>query len=281
MSSRMEKYHNKNEKPLESRTKRNKKLYQEINNNEIQGYDINSNVSVLDVPGNEIDVEKIKEILEKRYKNPIKRKSIQIDDHEEVEEVPYETKDYDLSKILEKARESQQIDYSKERLKKLRDTQYDILNKLNLEKPEELEEEVTSEAEKALMTMIETITSKEKKSVQTDTSKELELFSDLQGDDGTIVVPPITEEQKIEYEKTMKQELKENKPLENSFYSGNLKVEAKDFEDFVDLKNEINTNSTTIKILVILFSIIILIGLLFLFDKMFSWGIFMEVIKWK
>lgn len=281
MSSRMEKYHNKNEKPLESRTKRNKKLYQEINNNEIQGYDINSNVSVLDVPGNEIDVEKIKEILEKRYKNPIKRKSIQIDDHEEVEEVPYETKDYDLSKILEKARESQQIDYSKERLKKLRDTQYDILNKLNLEKPEELEEEVTSEAEKALMTMIETITSKEKKSVQTDTSKELELFSDLQGDDGTIVVPPITEEQKIEYEKTMKQELKENKPLENSFYSGNLKVEAKDFEDFADLKNEINTNSTTIKILVILFSIIILIGLLFLFDKMFSWGIFMEVIKWK
>lgn len=281
MSSRMEKYHHKNEKPLESRTKRNKKLYQEINNNEIQGYDINSNVSVLDVPGNEIDVEKIKEILEKRYKNPIKRKSIQIDDHEEVEEVPYETKDYDLSKILEKARESQQIDYSKERLKKLRDTQYDILNKLNLEKPEELEEEVTSEAEKALMTMIETITSKEKKSVQTDTSKELELFSDLQGDDGTIVVPPITEEQKIEYEKTMKQELKENKPLENSFYSGNLKVEAKDFEDFVDLKNEINTNSTTIKILVILFSIIILIGLLFLFDKMFSWGIFMEVIKWK
>lgn len=281
MSSRMEKYHHKNEKPLESRTKRNKKLYQEINNNEIQGYDINSNVSVLDVPGNEIDVEKIKEILEKRYKNPIKRKSIQIDDHEEVEEVPYETKDYDLSKILEKARESQQIDYSKERLKKLRDTQYDILNKLNLEKPEELEEEVTSEAEKALMTMIETITSKEKKSVQTDTSKELELFSDLQGDDGTIVVPPITEEQKIEYEKTMKQELKENKPLENSFYSGNLKVEAKDFEDFADLKNEINTNSTTIKILVILFSIIILIGLLFLFDKMFSWGIFMEVIKWK
>lgn len=269
-NSRMNKYY-ENPESLEKRTKRNEKLYQSINKNVIEEYDLNSNISILDVPGNEINVEKIKEMLDERYKNPAKRKSIEIDEEEIYETVPLETKDYDLSKILERAKAEKGIDYSNDRLKKLRDTQYDILNKLNLEKPEE--EEQPSNAEKELMTMIETITNKEKNIEDsfeiTDTSMELELLEELKGSQDTIVVSPVTEEQKVEYEKR-----KEKTEIENSFYTGNLKVKDEDFEDFKELKEEINSNVITIKILILLFGIIVGIGLLFLFDKLFTWGIF-------
>ncbi len=276
MSSRMDKYHN-NPKKLEKRTERNEELYKNINKSTIEDYNINSNVSVLDVPGNEIDIEKIKELLDQKYQNPIKRKSIEIESDIEELMPDFETKDYDLSKILEKAKSEKVIDYAEERLRKLRDTQYDILNNLNLETPEEEPEEEPTELEKELLTMIETITNREKETdiVQLEdmsSSLELELLSDLKGDDDTIVVPPITEEQKIEYEKT-NSKAKPNK-LENSFYTGKLKVNEADFEDFEDLKKEINSNSLTIKILVILFSLVVLIALLILFDKIFSWGLF-------
>ena len=125
--------------------------------------------------------------------------------------------------------------------------------------------------------MIETITSKEKETdINTleglSTSLELELLSDLKGDDDTVVVPPLTEEQKIEFDVTKKQA--KSKGLENSFYTGNLKVHESDFEDFEDLKKEINSNSTIIKILVVLFTLVVVFGLVILFDKIFSWGIF-------
>lgn len=284
MSSRVEKYHQNKDNTPKSRTKRNEKLYQSIDKGDLSAYNVNSNVSVLDVPGNEVDLNRIKEILEKKYKNPIKRKSIELIKEEETEEVPLETKDYDLSKILERARAEKPVDYRKERLKKLRDTQYDILKELNLEKPEEIEE--PSIEEQTLMTMIETITSKEKETKESKTeqmtiSAELDLLSDLQGTEDTIVVPPITEEDKVVYEKTRKELLKEQKPLENSFYTGDLKVCPDDFEDFEDLKKEVSSNSNIVKVLIVLFSIIVLIGLLLLFDNMFSWGIFMEGLRWK
>jgi|LSQX01.2.fsa_nt_gb hypothetical protein len=276
MGSRMEKYHN-NPKTLEKRTQRNEELYKNINRSKIEDYNIHSNVSVLDVPGNEIDIEKIKELLDQKYQNPIKRKSIEIEEDIEELKPEFETKDYDLSKILEEAKKEKVVDYAEERLKKLRDTQYDILNNLNLERPEEIVEEEPTELEKELLTMIETITSKEKETdINTleglSTSLELELLSDLKGDDDTVVVPPLTEEQKIEFDVTKKQA--KSKGLENSFYTGNLKVHESDFEDFEDLKKEINSNSTIIKILVVLFTLVVVFGLVILFDKIFSWGIF-------
>ena len=268
-NSRMNKYY-ENPEPLEKRTNRNEELYKSINKNFIEEYDINSNISVLDVPGNEINVEKIKEMLDERYKNPARRKSIVIEEEETIESVPLETKDYDLSKILERAKAEKSADYSSERLRKLRDTQYDILNKLNLERPEE--EETISDAEQELITMIQTITSKENRDKSdniTDSSIELDLFEDLKGSENTVVVSPITEEQKVEYETR-----KEKNPIENSFYTGNLKVKENDYEDFKELKEEIKSNDLTIKILIFLFGIIVVIGLLFLFDKIFTWGLF-------
>ena len=41
---------------------------------------------------------------------------------------------YDINAILEKAKKTQDVDYEKERLKKVHDTQYDILKKLNIAK---------------------------------------------------------------------------------------------------------------------------------------------------
>lgn len=270
MGSRMNKYNN-DSKSFEKRTKRNEELYQSINKNKVENYDVNSNVSVLDdSPGNEIDVEKVKEILSQRYERPYRRKSIPLEEEIEKEEVIFETKDYDLNKIIEQAKADKEEDYSEQRLKKIRNTQYDILKELNLNKKEEVEEKPTAEEE--LKTLIQTITSKEDKSFDTiDTSKELDLLTDLRGSEDTVVIPSLTEEQKGLYDdnKTLS-----NSIFDSSFYTDSLKVKPEDMEDFKELKEEMNSNSLTIKILIGLFGIIVLIGLLFLFNKIFSWGIF-------
>lgn len=264
MDNRMNKYDNVPDR-LESRTKRNEALYNSIGKNQIDKYDINSNVSVLDEePGNEINVEKIKEILSKKYEKPYQRKSIIIEPEPEKLSVSLETKDYDLSKILQQAKAEKPVDYSEERLKKIRNTQYDILSQLNLSKEEKEELPITPEEE--LMTMIKTITEKESKK---NDGLELDLLQDLKGSENTDVVPAITDEQQEQYEN---QKAKEE--LDNSFYTDSLKVNPQDFEDFQELKEEITSNSIGIKILIVLFSIVLLFGLLFLFDKLFSWGIF-------
>ena len=270
MGSRMNKYYN-DSKPLSSRTERNEELYQSINKNKVENYDINSNAQVLDdVPGNEVDVEKIKSILSEKYERPFRRQSIPIEEEIEEEAVTFETKDYDLNKIIEQAKAEKEADYAEDRLKKIRNTQYDILKELNLEKKVDVEEKPNPEEE--LLTMIKTITEKERKTFDTtDTSKELEILTDLKGSENTFVIPSLTEEQKDQYDldKTFNANT-----LENSFYTDSLKVKPDDLEDFKELREEINSNSVTIKILIALFGIIVIIGLLFLFNKLFSWGIF-------
>lgn len=267
MDNRMNKYDNDPES-LAKRTKRNEALYNSINKSQIDEYNINSNISVLDEePGNEINVEKIKEILSKKYERPYQRRSITIEPEQEKFEVPLETKDYDLSKILQQAKAEKSIDYSEERLKKLRNTQYDILKQLDLNK---LNEEHVASAEEELMTMIKTITDKEyNKTNHKELDPELDLLQDLKGSDDTEVVPAITEEQKEQYDIDKAEE-----ELDNSFYTDSLKVNPQDMEDFKELQDEISSNSLGIKILIVLFSIVVLLGLLFLFDKIFTWGIF-------
>jgi hypothetical protein len=104
MSTRMEKYDP--DMPLEmSRQSRNAELYKTINKSELNNYDIKSNATVLG-PSNkgQIDVEQIKKILDTRYNELPKRKSIRIEDLSTEEEASKEesTKEYDINAILEK-----------------------------------------------------------------------------------------------------------------------------------------------------------------------------------
>ena len=256
METRIDKY---NESRSMSRVAKNSDLYKEINDSALDNFSVRSNATVIGNQEKEIDVEQIKKILDKRYNSEKKKKSIRIEPQEEVSRISVDdTKEYDLTKVLEKAKDEKVETYEEIRAKKLRNTQYDILNNLNLDVKEDTEEKKI-DPEENLMNLINTITineAKKKESVKEDIDP-LDILTDLKGEDNTQVYDSITSVTTIT-------EVKENKDkeevIDNSFYTDNL-FKKKDFEDdsndFVDEEKL----GIGIKILIALVIIVFVVGL--------------------
>ena len=245
MSSRMDRY--KDETPeLKKRTELKADLYRNDVDN-LSRLDLNSNISVLKDDASNIDVDKIREMLDKRYReNTPKRKSIEIDSHiDEYEEESdlYDTKEYDINEILAKAKTTKKVDYNEERLRKLTNTNQDILQNLNLSPKKEKYEE-----EQELMTLIDTITKLELENRE----KAEKEASDLLNLNNT----------------------EEILNLENSFFTGNLAVTDKDYEDFKDLQSDIKSNSILIKVLIFIFIILFIAAIIILLNHFLSLGLF-------
>ena len=61
---------------------------------------------------------------------------------------------------------------------------------------------------------------------------------------------------------------------DNDFYTGNLKISNKDFEDFKDIENDIKSNNVLVKVLIFVFIIIVLgIGVV-VANNFFNLGLF-------
>jgi len=245
MSSRMDRY--KDETPeLKKRTELKADLYRNDVDN-LSRLDLNSNISVLKDDASNIDVDKIREMLDKRYReNTPKRKSIEIDSHiDEYEEESdlYDTKEYDINEILAKAKTTKKVDYNEERLRKLTNTNQDILQNLNLSPKKDKYEE-----EQELMTLIDTITKLELENRE----KAEKEASDLLNLNNT----------------------EEILNLENSFFTGNLAVTDKDYEDFKDLQSDIKSNSILIKVLIFIFIILFIAAIIILLNHFLSLGLF-------
>ena len=180
MNTRMAKYEQDEEVKIPSRVKKHAELYEEINNKEINNFTIKSNATVIGNQEQEIDIEKIKKILDTRYKDAPKRRSIRIereDTEEEKEETP--TKEYDLNLFLEKAKDEKTESYEEVRAKKLRDTQFDILKNLHIDDDDDSEEETPTYEKKGprpedndLLNLINTITINESKEKAKAEAKE-------------------------------------------------------------------------------------------------------------
>ena len=214
MKSRMERYYENDE--ANTRSHRNKELYKKVHDSEINQFNVNSNESVIGESSKNIDVDNLRQILDKKYRESPKRKSISLDIADkkpQIEEIKDEDKDYDINVILEKARQQKQTDYNEERLKKIRDTQFDILKGLNLKKEEnEEDEEEPNDEEKKLMTLINTITSNELAN-ENNSSNPLDLLEDLKGNDDTKVLPSeeITKTLEVKNSEDIKKIGEENK----------------------------------------------------------------------
>lgn len=227
-----------------SRAERNQKLYQEVSNKELEDFNINSNASVIG-HGNEINIDSIREMLDKKYRELPKNKSMGSMNEPEIGKVNLdETREYDINTVLEKAHQEKEVNYEEDRLKKLRNTQYDILKNLDVVKQAQEEKErlraddeeesktvklSKHEEEEKLRELIDTITAKE---LIPDEDKELDpldLLTDLRGDDdntrvlGALTAETILDEdlikkqdtQGIDVEDTEEKEL-ELKPIEIS-----------------------------------------------------------------
>lgn len=283
MKSRMEKYYGNNNETTNLRTNKNEKIYREIHDSEIKDFNVNSNVSVIGDNSNNIDIESLKQILDKKYHDNTKRRSIDIENvkynnNNNQEELMDEDKDYDINSILEKAYEQKKVDYNENRLKKLRNTQFDILKNLNLE----TNNNPTKEDEN-LRTLINTIAENEK------SSNPLDILTDLKGDEDDEVVEGASSTKTLELKNTdeVKQlnnekiNLHETKTednsvknlIDNSFYTNSLKINKKDFEDFNDLEKD--TKAGKIKIIVLILIILVIIfGIIILLNRILNLNLF-------
>ena len=273
MESRMNKYDNKNL----SRVAKNEELYKKINESNLDNFSVRSNATVIGNQEPEIDIEKIKKILDTKYNSAPKRRSIRIDMPEEEEKIDeVKTKEYDLNVILEKAKDEKEETYEEVRAKKLRNTQFDILNNLNLEKAQSEKRSESTKAEEDLIELINTISINEKKineiseQLTTEEAKEesspLDLLTELKGSENTEVYEGMTTEitQKLNEEKEeTKITTKKEEPIDNSFYTNSL-FNKNDFKDDEEEKGL----SIAIKILIVLVILCFLAGL-FLFIKSF------------
>ena len=231
--SRMDKYYDSDididdSSVMPSRTRKNQELYKEVGTLDLEDFDLNNNVSIIGESTESISLDEIQDILSEKYRDNQRSKSIGDTEQIELPKINLdETREYDLNSILEKVKESKEIDYEEERLKKVRSSQYDILKDLDkLTNEEEIDEEdlyedeiVSTEEvedkkievrvvaedekqEKELLDLIDTIVAKElisddTEEIAVENEEEvgeldpLDILSDLRGDDDTKVMGAI------------------------------------------------------------------------------------------
>ncbi len=263
MKSRMDRYYNEDEQFV-GRAKKNEKLYKD------KDYSVySSNETIIDT-NNEIDITKLKDIIKSRedyqraasYRNMLNDKKFDYDDIPyEVDD--YEEKDYDINALLEKVKSEKENRDGKDEVRKLRNTQYDILSNLDIKRKKDVTPPSDEIQKEELQDLINSIThkSEEKESVKEDSNDPLDLLSDLKGIDNTMVTDPIDKQvqedkinvQNIEYGNKKDED-------ETSFYSDSFTFSKKDFEGFQDLQKDVKSGNKLIKIL-IFFLVLIIIGM--------------------
>ena len=294
MNSRMERYNDVDNVISETRTNKNKGLYDTIGNGDFSRVQTSSNFKVIETSGNNIDMEKIKKYITSMNQKPTpKRESLFTEIRDEVvKEEKVEPRDYDINSVLEKARQGREINYEKDRYKKLHNTQYDILNSLKMYEKKEYEEEELDEFntdERTLIDLINTVT------IHKDDVGLLDVLKDDAGGD-TEVVPPmkpdlikedlkreiiqeIEEKEKVkELEKTQElkslQEKEAVNGIDKSFYTNSMTFSKDDFEGFEELEKSVKKNNILVVISLIVLIISILGTMVVIANYVFDLGLF-------
>lgn len=263
MRSRMDRYYTNNtnntNKESTGRSARNQELYKK------KDYNIySSNETIIDT-SNEVDITKIKDIIKSRedYQRAKSYRNMLNDKRFDYDEVPYkedtsEEKDYDINTLLRKVKENKNVKNEEDKVRKLRNTQYDILSSLDL-KSKEKDSETQKEE---LKDLINTITRK-------DSDTSLDLLDDLKGENTTMIKSAEELSKEITKAKLALQST-EKEEIENDFYSDSFTFSKKDFEGFQDLEDSVKSNNTLIKILIFILVVVILTIGLFVADSFFD-----------
>lgn len=226
------------------------------------------------------------------------------------EEVSFETKDYDINSVLEKARNKREVNYDDLRSQKLNDSFEEVLKKIekyNKKYKKEEEKEDFNTEEQTLINLINTISINK---------NEDELFNNLKGSENTQLIEGIgniindenfKEEIKAQIDnpfdyhtitndldKTIddvKEELSKTKEMSkieydtstknNTFYTTQSAFKETDFNQDEDLENECDSryeddeNISKTKTVCIIISTIIIIAIgIFIVNYVFDLGLF-------
>ncbi len=285
MSSRMDRYNNEVDERVNSRVNKNTSLYEDIKRSSFSRVSNNDNIRVIESNGKTIDINKIKKYILENKEEPRVRKIITVPEEKvEVNKVQEEIKVYDINSVLEKARQSRELDYENERHKKISEQGYNALNKLKeFEKEEEsYEEEELNTEERTIVDLLNTVTIHK---------GEVNLLEELMSSDGTEeVTSPIKEEvekssilkevenKKSEEEKEKTQELVNLKQkindIDKSFYTNSMSFSKEDFEGFEELEKSVKKNGCLATIGIILLCLASLATLVVIANYIFELGLF-------
>lgn len=285
MQSRMDRYNNPDVEK-NTRTNRNKKLYDEVKNSSMSEYEMKSSFSIIDDDASKINVDNVRRLLDEHYMDEVpKRKSISIPDYYEDEEIPAmplaDTKEYDINEILAKAKKGKNVDYNKERLLKVRDAQYDILNNLNFDiKEEENTRPRDIEAENTLIDLINTIAETEAKNKisikETNAALELLDLTDKKPKlEQTIVKKDDEILKEIEKEEKAKENVQvpETKKEEKGEKTEEIQIDYTSYNEFRDVSKR-ETGSIILKIFVFIVIITLVVGTIYLLNNFLNLGLF-------
>jgi len=286
MKTRMEKYYDEDSNLL-LRSQKNEGLYENISNVEVEDYKLDNNETILESNAQNINVEQIKKILDTKYNKEPKRRSIILEEEPEDAIISLdETREYDINAILERARSEKEVDYDKERVKKIRDTQYDILNSLELDKKEEIVNNVSlpdkNEENDELVELINTITMRELncQNEQESDLNPLDILTDLKGNDDTVIIGGVHEEESVNETSPIMslEEADKIKPLikeeTKTDLSNTLAFTQSDFDDFNDLKKEVKSSRALIYVIIVLVSLVLIAGLVIFLNKFLNMQLF-------
>ncbi|MGE5455916.1 MAG: hypothetical protein ACM3O4_02250 [Ignavibacteriales bacterium] len=251
MSSRMEKYYQSNTRNND-RTSKNQDLYSQIYSE--KEYTNVEGVITSSSP-NEIDINKIKELLKSQEKKNTIIKEARVTPNLECDDPLDEEKNYDIKELLDKARDERNDKPTNYR--SLKNTEYDILKGIKLDNNKNDFQSETDE----LKELINTITSTSLLNKLGDRELSLDLLNDLRSNtmigDSKSIKSIIEEEKKADKE--------ENEEVDRSFYTSSLNFKNKDFEQLKDINNSIKKNNTLIKFMLAILIIVIVTvtGLIF------------------
>lgn len=253
--NRMDKYNDETPE-LRRRIDKYSELYEKNNSSDYDKFDVDSNISVLKDNARSIDVDQIREMLDKKYRDNIpKRKSISVDptyNEEEAVTEKNDEKEYDLNAILDKAKQNRKVSYEEERFNRIETSSSEkLIDEINRKyKPRDESDEAAE-----LLNLINTITELELKNQNKENNVEL---------DDNVDTPNLI----------AAQELTEKDDNEETFYTGKLAIKENDYDDFKEIQDDINSNSIVIKILVFIFIIVILGIVVFALNKYLNLGLF-------
>lgn len=250
MKSRLDKYDNKESF---SRVNKNQNLYDDIYSN--TNY---SNMVVID-DSNEIDISKIKEIIDKQ-KNVNKRVDKTPNLEKEYDSIVppknYENKLYDINEVLKEAKSQRDIMEDANEKRKIQNYKFNENLDEELSKTRKVYESLVKE-EKELLNIMNTLTNVS----SVDLAKD--MFNDLTEDsEKTQLIKPTDLADKVDVRKV---------PDENTeeYSTDTFMFSSKDFDDISDLRESVRKSSTFIKILIVLVVLIVLAGAGFIIYNFF------------
>lgn len=255
MLSRMERYY-KSSASVQRRTKRNedlyKKIYEDAEYTNIEG------ITSIEKT-NEIDLSKIKELLnkekdEKENKEALEKRKELLTLHTQSLDFEDEKRNYDIRDVLDKAK-SKRSNVG-DQYYSLRNTQYNILKKINLK--EELDKQEPEEDE--LKKLIDTITSTSMLNKLGDKELSLNILDELQSSGNTMTETARTIGAILEEVKEKEKSEEEKQDIDKSFYTSSFSFNEEDFEDLKEINVTLKKNNVLIKILLFILIVIILSG---------------------